>query len=159
MKNSKHFDSFLQLSAEMTGYTTTDLLGTGVAYLYYKTFTEIVDDAICQELWTKSNKIWKAHTSDAKKEEAIRNELLSHPKYGPLLRSLIKLWYLGQWDELSSAWREKYGNSLKDVNFIVSPDSYKQGLVWNAIGSHPMGAKQPGFATWSNPPLAPDFES
>jgi len=159
MKKNTHFDSFLQLSAEMTGYTNTDLMGTGEAYCYYEKFTEIIDDSICQELWTKSNKIWKAHKSESKKEEAIRKELLSHPKYGPLLRSLIKLWYLGQWDELSSDWREKYGNSLKDVNFIVSSNSYKQGLVWNAIGAHPMGAKQPGFATWSNPPLSPDFES
>ena len=159
MKNQKSFDSFLQLSAEMTGYSTTDLLGTGVAHEYFNTFKDIVSESIRHELWDISNKIWKTHKDESKKEEAIRIELLSDVKYGPLVRNIIKLWYLGQWDELSSAWRERYGSSTKDVNFIVSPDSYKQGLVWNAIGAHPMGAKQPGFATWSRPPAAPDKES
>lgn len=155
MKKQEPFDSFLQLSAEITGYSETDLLGTGLADSYFKTFTEIVEDSICKDLWTRSNKIWKKHESEEEKEEAIRKEMLSDPKFGPIVRNMIKLWYLGQWDELPAAWRENYGNSPKDVNFIVSPDSYKQGLVWDAINAHPMGAKQPGFATWSSPPEPP----
>lgn len=141
----------------MTGYSETDLLGTGLADSYFKTFTEIVEDSICKDLWTVSNKIWKGQKSETGKQEAIRKELLSDPKFGPVVRNLIKLWYLGQWDELPAAWREDYGNSPKDVNFIVSPDSYKQGLVWDAIKAHPMGAKQPGFATWSSPPEPPSI--
>ena len=159
MKKRKPFDSFLQLSAEITGYSATDLLGTGLAEVYFDTLKDIVGESNCKELFAKSDKIWKAHESEDQKEQAIRYELISHPKFGPVLRSLIKLWYLGQWDELSSAWREKYGNSLKDVNFIISPDSYKQGLVWDAIGAHPMGAKQPGFATWSFPPQPHDVDT
>jgi hypothetical protein len=27
-----------------------------------------------------------------------------------------------------------------------------EGLVWDAIGSHPQGAKQPGYASWALPP-------
>jgi len=156
MKSETPFDAFLKLSAEMTGYSETDLLGTGLADSYYETFTEIVDESICLDLWRTSNKIWKKNTSEEEKEAAIRRDLLSDPKFGPIVRSLIKLWYLGQWNELPGDWRENYGNSPNDVNFIVSPDSYKQGLVWDAIKAHPMGAKQPGFATWSGPPDPPD---
>lgn len=155
MTLEKQFNSFLRLSAEMTGYSETDLLGTGLADSYFKTFTDIVDESICLDLWKSSNKIWKKYTSEEEKETAVRQDLLSDPKFGPLIRSLIKLWYLGQWDELPRDWQENYGNSPKDVNFIVSPDAYKQGLVWDAIKAHPMGAKQPGFATWSGEPDPP----
>lgn len=159
MKDKKQFNSFLRLSAEITGYSETDLQGTGLARDYFCTFTKIIGELICKELWKRADSIWNKNYPEDEKEKAMRYELFSHPKFGPVLRSLIKLWYLGQWDELSAAWREKYGNSPHDVNFILSADSYKQGLVWDAIGAHPMGAKQPGFATWSFPPEPPDFEA
>jgi len=46
----------------------------------------------------------------------------------------------------------KYYGSTNNVDFIVSAESYVNGLVWPAIGSHPMGAKQEGFGTWAFKP-------
>lgn len=158
MDPQKQYEAFLRLSAEVTGYSRTDLLGTGVGHLYLETFSEIVGDDILNELLTRSNQIWKSHKDEAKKEEAIRHTLLSNDKFGPLVRNLIKLWYMGQWDELPADWRERYGTSINDVNKIISGDSFKEGLMWDAIGAHPPAAKQPGFGTWSSPPAPPDFD-
>ena len=158
MDSEKQYKAFLNLSAEVTGYTSTDLLGTGVAWDYFDTFTKIVGEDICFDLWKVSETIIHKHADADKKEEAIRLKLLSSDKFGPLVRNLIKLWYLGQWDELPNYWRETYGTSLLDKDTILSGNSYKEGLVWSAIGAHPMGAKQPGFGTWSDPPELPDLE-
>ncbi len=159
MKTKDDYESFLQLSAVITGYQRVDLLGTGVAWDYFTSFCSIVGKSISDELWQKSSKLLKRHKSNEEKlEKAIRVELLSDNKFGPLVRNLIKLWYLGQWDELPAHYRVTYGTTSKDVSHILSGDSYKEGLVWEAIGAHPMGAKQPGFGTWSSPPKPPDID-
>ena len=49
---------------------------------------------------------------------------------------IITLWYLGSWN----------GN-------YISASSYKEGLVWKVMGSHPPGAKQPGFKSWNTQPF------
>ena len=59
--------------------------------------------------------------------------------YPDLIINIIALWYVGGW-----------GQGFDQV--VVSADGYREGLVWDAIGAHPMGAKQPGFDTWSEPP-------
>lgn len=159
MKTQKDYEVFLQLSAVVTGYQRIDLLGTGVSWDYYTSFCSIVGNSISDELWKKAASLFKRYKSSEKKlDKAIRIELLSDNKFGPLVRNLIKLWYLGQWDELPSQYRETYGTTSKDVSHILSGDSYKEGLVWEAIGAHPMAAKQPGFGTWSNPPTPPDID-
>ena len=37
-----------------------------------------------------------------------------------------------------------------------APSTYAQGLVWNAIGAHPQGAKMPGYGSWALPPTIPE---
>jgi hypothetical protein len=43
-----------------------------------------------------------------------------------------------------------------NIEFVVSPDAYTEGLVWRTFNGHPAGAKAPGFATWAlqPPPLS-----
>lgn len=55
--------------------------------------------------------------------------------------AVIELWYLG-------IWRGTMGTE----GVVVSPRAYREGLVWRAMGAHPMGAKQPGFGSWALPP-------
>lgn len=59
---------------------------------------------------------------------------------GPLAKALIRLWYLGLWTGADG--RER----------VASPRAYREALVWDAIGAHPMGAKQQGFGAWAMPP-------
>ena len=159
MDKPKDFEHFLQLSVVLTGFNRTDLLGTGLAQTYFESVSSIVGDVICTDLWSTSASILRAtRKKKDMREEVIREELLSSPKFGPLVRNLIKLWYLGQWDALPASWRSEYGNNVQDVDQIISPMAYKEGLVWTAIGAHPMGAKQPGFGTWSHPPNPPSVD-
>ena len=82
--------------------------------------------------------------------------LLDDPDFGPVARNLIVLWYTGQWVQLPREWRQRHGANPNDVDLILSADSYTEGLVWDAIGVHPQGAKAPGFATWVSPPTRSD---
>ena len=75
-------------------------------------------------------------------------------------RTLIQLWYNGTWSPLSVGWYT--ANAARIPNppdlanlgstYVVSAQSYIESLVWTAANTHPMGAKQPGFGTWAEPP-------
>ncbi len=66
--------------------------------------------------------------------------LLAGRDAGALGRAVIALWYLGMWTGPDGGER------------VASPRAYREGLVWDAIGAHPMGAKQQGFGAWAMPP-------
>jgi hypothetical protein len=88
-------------------------------------------------------------------EENLRREIFGDEKLGPIARNIIKLWYIGTWYQLPYAWTQTFGALEKDVTFVVSPAAYVEGLLWPAIGSHPPGAKAPGYGSWSLPPVIP----
>jgi hypothetical protein len=71
---------------------------------------------------------------------------------------MIVLWYTGQWVQLPREWRGRHGANAADVDAILSAESYSEGLVWDAIGAHPQGAKAPGFATWVTPPMTSQLD-
>lgn len=151
----QHLEQFLELSILLTGFSRTELLGTGMLIDYCHWLDNILGKKINQEFFERIEQVLKKvnnHPKDAK--PILREELLSDPKDGPIVRNIIKLWYLGQWEPLSKDWMNQYGGTVKsfDGNHIISSEAYIEGLVWIAIGAHPMGAKQPGFGTWSSPP-------
>ncbi|MFE5901212.1 hypothetical protein ACFQ67_27870 [Streptomyces sp. NPDC056488] len=170
---------FVKFSAEVTGFTTFDLWGTGHAEEYYKT-------AVDQE-----------------GPEAIQRAITSDPyafPADPVVGSIIKLWYVGVWygPELAgrvdvAAWTAPgrsgakpavpddsqpedgmprqatsgqqqtgedrvHDGDRRETPFVVSPDAYTEGLLWRAIGAHPSGAKAPGYGSWANPPVFEDFQ-
>ena len=129
---------FVELSEVLTGFDAAELESTGMVQPYLTLLTELVGDQIVGDLLAAS-------VDDV-------GGLMEHPCHGPLCRNLIVLWYLGQWDQLPAAWRTAYGAHPDDVTRIVSAAAYKEGLVWPAMGSHPPGAKQPGFGSWALPP-------
>lgn len=129
---------FLDLSAVLTGYDAVDLQGTGLVEQYWETLDHVVGDATRGGLidaWRRAEK------GKAPIETAVRQEIMSDPVLGPVARNLVKLWYLGQWQ----------GGNQEDW-FIPSAAAYTEGLVWDAIGAHPQGAKQEGFGTWQFKP-------
>lgn len=150
MTEKEKLDLFLELSVALTAYKKVDLLGTGLAFQYYESVLDRVGDENSNQLLEIYNEILNLDEKDT--EDLIRRQIMSNPQLGPMARAIIKLWYLGQWDALPPSWRAAYGNYKNDVNEIISAESYKEGLVWSAIGAHPMGAKQTGFDSWSDPP-------
>lgn len=144
---------FTGLSAALTGYDAAELWGTGMVRTYYATLSSIVGESLTARLLSA----WAAARHNAAGdpgvlEAGILNGILADPALGPLARNLITLWYMGQWNQLPADWRNQYGANARDETFIVSPDAYVQGLVWDAIHSHPQGAKQPGYGSWALPP-------
>jgi hypothetical protein len=140
-------EDFLALSAELTGFTTYDLAGTGQASLYLQTMRDIVGDD------TVSALIKAFRNIDANAmERGLRIDILSDERLGPIARNVIKMWYVGSWYELPGEWRERFGENDKDRTFVVSPASYVEGLMWPAIGANPSGAKPLGYGSWAMPP-------
>jgi hypothetical protein len=86
---------------------------------------------------------------------AFRAKILGDEKLGPIARNVIKLWFVGTWYQLPYNWTQKFGINENDKTFVVSPNAYIEGLLWPTIGAHPMGAKAPGYGTWSAPPDIP----
>lgn len=133
--------NFVKISEVLTGFSSFELYGTGQVSAYYN----FVLDEAREELVELMDLVAYLPTDEGNCERFIREKILSDHDLGKLARCLIKLWYLGVWE------------SGKEP-IILSAESYKEGLVWLAIGAHPQGAKQQGFGSWSEPPENINYE-
>ncbi|OZG71114.1 hypothetical protein BTA51_22300 [Hahella sp. CCB-MM4] len=150
-------DEFYHLSSALTDYKVVQLKGTGVGEEYLDVLSTIIPQDILSELFDCYRSL-KVQNSSKPKEQLIRDAILCDAKLGPVARNIIKMWYLSIWYQMPDDWRQQFGKpnqgspKYQDVQFVVSRNAYIQGLVWEALGSHPMGAKQPGYGTWSDKP-------
>jgi hypothetical protein len=139
-------DKFSQLSIQLTGFSLAELQGTGMMEVYY------------DELGLVSGRaIRRKYLNSRLGPGALLGDCL----WGPLTRNVIRMWYLGQWHRLPAGWGsgqfsdkdlrgfDEFG---RNVDRIISPRAYKEGLAWRAVGVNPMGAKQPGFGSWKKAP-------
>jgi hypothetical protein len=146
-------EPFITLSAELCGISEFTLRGTGCANLYLSTVIGVVGEPVVAELLTAYGNLPSGNP--ATREAALRATILGDEKLGPIARNVIKLWYVSTWFELPPEWREKFGVPPSDRTFIPSPYAYPEGLLWWAVGSHPSGAKAPGYASWTEAPAIP----
>ena len=157
MASADVLDDFLALSAALTGFSTYRLKGTGQAEAYLSTATGIVGEAVSRALLAAFRRaVDQPGADETAIERAIRRDILSDNKLGPVARNLIKLWYVGTWYALPVEWREAYAAGDRDRTFVVSPDAYTEGLLWPAIGASPSGAKPLGYGMWA---MAPRIEA
>jgi hypothetical protein len=140
-------EQFISLSVSLTGFDRAELLGTGLAEEYYEQVVNAVGKAISDELWAIAQCLTEHTSHDL--EAAIRRELMASPKFGPIARNIIQLWYGSAWIGLPQVWRDRYGVNPQDSTHITSTAAYQQGLIWKTMSSHPDGARQPGFGSWS----------
>jgi len=148
MARDDTLDSFLDLSAALTGFATLRLRGTGQAEAYLATLTEVVGEATVEALLDA----WRTMAAQTEVDRALRCRILSDDRLGPVARNIIKMWYVGTWYALPADWREAYATTDRDRTFVVSPEAYTEGLLWPAIGANPSGAKPLGYAMWATPP-------
>lgn len=147
------FDAFLAISAVLTGYDRAELHGTGCAEDYWHQVRQVTPEHVLEAFIAPGPALEARLVEDREAvERQVRETYLACEMLGPLARSLIQLWYLGQWTPLPAEWRRAWGVSRFDVTRIISTRAYKEGLVWDAIGAHPMGAKQQGFGAWALEP-------
>lgn len=153
MADKRLFDDFLNLSSELTGFGTYQLRGTGQADLYLSTLDSVLGQQTVKQLLDAFRSvISNAGDDGAAIERGLRRDILSDEKLGPVARRVIKMWYVGIWYELPREWREAHGENDNDRTFVVSPNSYVEGLLWPTIGANPSGAKPLGYAMWATPP-------
>ncbi len=150
--------SFLDLSSALTGFSEFRLRGTGQAESYLATVRSIVGDGPVDELLRRYQDIDDETGDDPPEHDrSLRARILSDERLGPIARNLIKLWFVGTWYQLPTAWRTAFGAADVDVTFVVSPAAYTEGLLWPTIGANPPGAKGPGYASWTGPPRIPEI--
>lgn len=137
---------FLRVSADLTGFDSFELAGTGMAETYLATLERILPRGFLGQMMVD----WP-YPGD----EPIGPALLGDPKIGPVARNIILLWYRGTWTALPEAWRAAYGASPHDVDHLVSGAAYRAGLQWAAAGGHPAGADAQGYGAWAAPPSVP----
>jgi hypothetical protein len=151
--NADALDSFLRLSEALTGFSRIDLLGTGLARTYLDTLIGVVGSVAAGELLLAGDEvIGDAKPDDPKVAAKLAKRVVGDARLGPLAKNVIRMWYIGSWAQLPAGWGDHRGAPADDVTRVVSAAAYREGLLWRAIGTHPPGAKQPGFGTWANPP-------
>lgn len=144
---------FLSFSSTVTGFSIFHLRGTGQAELYLSTVKDVVGEQTVQDLIAAYCRLVAEVGQDtAAVERAMRRDILSDIKLGPVARNVIRLWYVGIWYELQADWRQTFTSGSEDRTFVVSPGSYTEGLLWPTIGANPSGAKPFGYGTWATAP-------
>jgi hypothetical protein len=152
---------FLNLSAELTAFSVFQLRGTGQAEAYLGAVERAIGVPMLTELLDAHAAIPSVNDSDEgaieRRLQQVRQQIFGQEKLGAIARNIIKLWYIGTWYALPADWNDRYGSLAQNSDFVVSPSSYVEGLLWPAIGAHPEGAKAQGFGSWAQPPNIPTF--
>lgn len=146
-------EGFAMLSALLTGYDAAALRATGCLPEYRRQVEAVAGPGLATRLEAAGRDL-AARPDGPARDEQVRASILADPDLGPLARSLIQLWYLGQWMPTPPDWVARNGARREDVAHILSPRAYREGLVWDAIGAHPLGAKPQGFGAWAQEPPA-----
>lgn len=137
---------FLNISCLMTGFSEIELEGTGLLDLYYNEVGKQCDSASLDLFFAEAETILLESNQEVDKANAlIASNLMPDGNYDAVAKKIILLWYTGMWfPDLANIYNAKS---------YVTSDSYQQGLVWNVVGAHPPGARQPGYGSWADRPI------
>lgn len=134
--NKKAANTFLDISVFLTGFNKMELLGTGMLETYFNVVMNMNNVALVESFLAESEKILAKNQGNAEKiNNEILHKLMPDSLYSGLAKNIITMWYMGNW-----------------MNTVINPQSYVQGLIWGVAETHPPGAKQPGYASWSTAP-------
>jgi hypothetical protein len=151
---------FRAISSHLTGYSEVELEGTGMLTDYFTTLMKEQDHEGVRKFLLKADEI--LNLGKAKEiEAAIKRHFIELPltawqsnppfdelSYQGLAQRITILWYTGVWTTMN--WLGK--KSQQERTAIINARAYAQGLVWLTAETHPAGAKQPGYGSWSRRP-------
>ncbi len=151
-------EAFHSLSAELTGYSTFDLEGTGLVDQYHKLLLDVLGPQLSQELATILENILPHPPGSEQRKNEITGLLKPPSLFWPVMTALITLWYLGTWNQLSDSWYATQGLPIpggSDAGRTRVPSSaaYAGALAYPAAYAHVPDANPPGFGSWSLPPF------
>jgi hypothetical protein len=150
---------FLKLSEKLTGFSEEDLQGTGMLETYYYVLMKEQDQEGIRAFFKKADQVLKNSDVHAEIKAAFIDlpDTATRPQtpfdqmqYEGLAQRIILLWYTGIWTTMN--WKDKLSQNARTA--MVSAEAYKEGLIWVAAETHPAGAKQPGYGSWSRKPLS-----
>jgi hypothetical protein len=138
-------EQFVDLSRVLTGYERVELLGTGMAEAYYRAITDIYKETVLRLLF-EAKAIFEVYGEGHPDfEEQIRTRILQGIEFAQVAKNIMQLWYVGSITNFNNA-------DFSTNTWVISPEAYVNSLVWEAAGSHPAGAKYPGYGSWSLKP-------
>jgi hypothetical protein len=152
---------FLQLSAEVTGYSPTDLEGTGLVDEYLALLQGELGAEVMGDL-DKATRHVLSHRRAEARARAMQLQILASPVLWPVVAGIVQLWYLGSWTSMSTQWYalagfKKHPPGVKPgKSRVPSAQAYEQQLSFRGAGAHPPGAKPTGHGSWSMPPVFGD---
>lgn len=138
-------DVFINLSAELTGYSPMQLIGTGMCDQYLAELGRVLPAGMVDKFLSAYARLLAHGGSPAL-------EILQDATWGPVARRVMILWYCGSWTALPDTWHTIHGSSTADTSHVVSAEAYQAGLQWVVAGAHPAGARQQGFGAWAQAP-------
>jgi hypothetical protein len=138
-------DVFISLSAELTGYSPLQLIGTGMCDQYLEELGRVLPTGVVDGLLS-------AYAQPPADGGLPVLEVLQDATWGPVARRVMILWYCGSWTALPDAWHAIHRACSADTDHVVSAEAYQAGLQWVAVGAHPPGARQQGFGAWAQAP-------
>jgi hypothetical protein len=133
-----HLSEFLDVSVLLTGFGEAELQATGMVNTYYATLVAKTESSLLELFFAKAREILAMKQTD--QAVGTSAELIPDSSYNGLAKKIILMWYEGTWTD-------------SGAGAIISRESYIQGLMWTAAKTHPSGAKQPGFGSWSHLPI------
>lgn len=129
--------TFLNISICLTGFSEIELMSTGMLDNYFNVMMNQSNVAVAEAFLSQAADILKKYKDDPDKlQQAINSNLMPDSLYSGIAKNIIRMWYLGNWG-----------------NTVIAPQTYIQGLIWGVAGTHPPGAKQPGYGSWNAAPL------
>ena len=157
MSTDTMYRDFLRTSALLTGYSSASLEGTGQAETYLFTLQTLGGpDATTALLSAACGLLDGGDPGEDGFDDQVYAQIFDDPQIGPLATNLMRMWFIGAWYQMPDGWHDQYGGDPWAQSHMISPATYREGLVWHTIGAHPQGAKQPGFGTWAFPPPSPE---
>ena len=132
---------FVALSVLLTGFPRYDLYATGMAQTYL--------DTVRAQIGAEQYDGFVAAVG-----QVGHPGLVVDPTQLEIACAVTYMWYTGAWPRLAPAAHAALRRQVANVEFVVSPEAYTEGLVWRTFGGHPSGAKPPGYATWALAPPA-----
>lgn len=152
-----HRALFREFCSVITGRSEFAVEGTGLVDSYQELMEKILGAALVAEFYAKMKEVVEKPGLEAREEEAEAS-LSPSPIFGPIVRGLMSLWYLGLWNQLPNEWYAATGlpapgPSDPGRTHVPSELAYVEQFSYPTAGAHPPGAKPTGFGSWSIPPV------
>lgn len=154
-KKGINIQKFLAISTVLTGYDEATLMGTGMLQDYANALDSGIGYPNAKQFLDAATVVLRNPQNTGETlEKAVKEQLMTHYKYGDICKNIIQMWYTGTWFAMNAQWQALFGDLsvAQQPDKTVSPKAYQEGLIWDTINAHPPGAKQPGFGSWEYDP-------